>query len=566
MQRAWPLLVLCLAWLSSAPSANAYQLLFLPLSERTHMLVHLQLATELSSRNHSVYFITGDCLASFAEETAARMAPGARLHFIQYSLDCEHHERAKAAARLLNPLGEVAAIYKNVVGRADALLSDAALMQQLAALAPATDLLVGDVFSFGMLLASKLQLPHVDLDVGTAGPLWEPAMYGAEAGAAFVPAVGTFLPTDGMALWQRALNLAATTVMQAAVRAAFWHPRAALQRVIARHGLPQPWPYTKALLLLVNSNFATEPPRAVAPNTQYVGPLMPQPAQQLPPALGHFVDAAGPRGVVLISFGGTLQPPLAASRTLAAAMRGLPDVAFVWKLARADQAALAAEGTPLADLANVFVDEWLPQNDLLGHSRVRAFVTQGGYLSMSEAAYHGVPVVGLPFIPGQGELIRFAQDQGRAVRLPADSLVRGRSSTVTSALLAVLTEESYHAAAARVSERLRAARRPYRQVAADWVEYAAALRGHQPFLHPQKLHLAWHQQAMLDVLALYATAATAALWLCYRWLWWQSWRLAAAVSSCCAAAAGWQRRRQLCSVQAEVVLAQEPSAAGKKQA
>jgi hypothetical protein len=37
--------------------------------------------------------------------------------------------------------------------------------------------------------------------------------------------------------------------------------------------------------------------------------------------------------------------------------------------------------------------------------------SQGGFLSIAEAAYHGVPIVGLPLIAGQGELIRFAADQ-----------------------------------------------------------------------------------------------------------------------------------------------------------
>jgi hypothetical protein len=38
---------------------------------------------------------------------------------------------------------------------------------------------------------------------------------------------------------------------------------------------------------------------------------------------------------------------------------------------------------------------------------------QGGFLSIGEAAYHGVPIVGAPLLAGQGELIRFAADQVR---------------------------------------------------------------------------------------------------------------------------------------------------------
>ena len=43
--------------------------------------------------------------------------------------------------------------------------------------------------------------------------------------------------------------------------------------------------------------------------------------------------------------------------------------------------------------ANLKVVEWLPQNDLLGHEKTRAFVSHMGINGATEAAYHGVPIV-----------------------------------------------------------------------------------------------------------------------------------------------------------------------------
>jgi len=499
-----------------------YRLLFLPLSERTHMLVHLKLATVLAQRGHEVSFITPQCHEDFARQTASHMAPdGVTLQFVTYSMDCSYHEREKAAARVLSRLGEVAAIYRNVVGRADDILSDAALMQQLKAMAPHTDLLISDIFSFGMLLAAQLQLPHIDVDVGTAGSLWEPVLYGAEAATSFVPAVGTFFPTTGMGLWLRAANLVTTTVIRTLIRAAFWHPSSSLQQVVAKHNVPIKWPYTQALMVLVNSNFALEPPRAIPPNIQYIGPILPEPPQALQQNLDEFVSKAGPLGVVLVSFGGTLQAPLSTSRMLIRVIQALPDVQFVWKLTKGDQAALAADGS-LGHLSNAFISNWLPQNDLLGHPKVRAFLTQGGYLSIAEAAYHGVPVLGLPFIPGQGELIRFAADHGRAIHLPADTLTKGKTAAVVHALSELLGDGSYHKTAQVVSRRLQAVQRPYKEAAADWVEYAAAVKDDGPFLHPVKLWQPWYQQASLDtmlLLAALAVLAALAAWLLVQHLW-----------------------------------------------
>jgi hypothetical protein len=190
-------------------------------------------------------------------------------------------------------------------------------------------------------------------------------------------------------------------------------------------------------------------------------------------------------------------------------MSALQPVRFIWQVSKDLQDALAA-ATNVTQVQNVFLSEWLPQNDLLGHPQVRAFVTQGGYLSMAEAAYHGVPVLGVPFIPGQAELIRFAYDQGRGLFVSTAELQQGNAGPTVRALQQLLQDGSYRAAAQVVSRRLRAVQRPYRESAADLVEYAAAVKDDGPFLHPVKLQQQWYQQAMLDVLLLYAAAAAAA--------------------------------------------------------
>ena len=43
--------------------------------------------------------------------------------------------------------------------------------------------------------------------------------------------------------------------------------------------------------------------------------------------------------------------------------------------------------------SNLKILDWLPQNDLLGHKKTRAFVSHMGVNGATEAAYHGVPIV-----------------------------------------------------------------------------------------------------------------------------------------------------------------------------
>jgi len=67
---------------------------------------------------------------------------------------------------------------------------------------------------------------------------------------------------------------------------------------------------------------------------------------------------------------------------------------------------MSAEGVSIESLnvaANVKVITWAPQNDVLGHESVRAFVSHGGNNSIYEAAYHAVPTVVMPCVADQGE-------------------------------------------------------------------------------------------------------------------------------------------------------------------
>lgn len=55
------------------------------------------------------------------------------------------------------------------------------------------------------------------------------------------------------------------------------------------------------------------------------------------------------------------------------------------------------DGGKIKDLpANVRTAAWWPQQELLGHPKLRAFVSHGGLLSLHEAAYHGAPTLVLP--------------------------------------------------------------------------------------------------------------------------------------------------------------------------
>ncbi len=78
---------------------------------------------------------------------------------------------------------------------------------------------------------------------------------------------------------------------------------------------------------------------------------------------------------------------------------------------------------------------------------------QGGYLSMQEAGYHGVPVVGIPLTLGQGELVQHAADHGRGLLVPKEGLMSGDGRQLADALLEVVSNSSYKRQVRRLFEK-----------------------------------------------------------------------------------------------------------------
>ena len=66
--------------------------------------------------------------------------------------------------------------------------------------------------------------------------------------------------------------------------------------------------------------------------------------------------------------------------------------------------------------------KWLPQNDLLAHKEIRAFVSHAGHNSLFESGYHGVPMVAIPLFADQFVNAKKAVDFGLALSLNLETL------------------------------------------------------------------------------------------------------------------------------------------------
>ena len=65
---------------------------------------------------------------------------------------------------------------------------------------------------------------------------------------------------------------------------------------------------------------------------------------------------------------------------------------------------------------------WLPQNDLLAHKDIKAFVSHVGHNSLYESAYHGVPVVAVPLFADQFLNAKKAEQFGLGIAVDYDTM------------------------------------------------------------------------------------------------------------------------------------------------
>ncbi|KAF8065540.1 V2 [Scenedesmus sp. PABB004] len=229
-----------------------------------------------------------------------------------------------------------------------------------------------------------------------------------------------------------------------------------------------------------------EGPRPLAANQVVVGPGTPRAAHPLsPPAVAEFVGGA-PAGVVLVAVGTTPQAKLVLSPRdmleLAEAFALLAPTRVLWPF---KPTKALPDGLSLAEFTarlgpNTMLVEWADYNDVLGHANVVAAVSHGGWHSVLEAAFHGVPLLGMPFQFEQTENLLKLVRRGAAVMLPnAPTLRGGRNvsfdhAAVAATIREVVGQPSYAAAAAGLSRALRtysARRSPYDRTA-DEIERA----------------------------------------------------------------------------------------------
>ncbi|XP_025859304.2 UDP-glucuronosyltransferase 2A3 isoform X1 [Vulpes vulpes] len=253
----------------------------------------------------------------------------------------------------------------------------------------------------------------------------------------------------------------------------------------------------KAEIWLIRTYWDFEFPRPYLPNFEFVGGLHCKPAKPLPKEMEEFVQSSGEDGVVVFSLGSMVKNLTDEKANLiASALAQIPQK-VLWRY-KGNKPATLGTNTRLYD--------WIPQNDLLGHPKTKAFITHGGTNGIYEAIYHGVPMVGVPMFADQPDNIAHMKAKGAAVEVNINTMT---SADLLHALRTVINEPSYKENATRLSRIHHD--QPVKPLdrAVFWIEFVMRHKGAK-HLRPASHDLTWYQYHSLDVIGfLLACVATA---------------------------------------------------------
>ncbi|XP_006043544.1 UDP-glucuronosyltransferase 2B4 [Bubalus bubalis] len=254
----------------------------------------------------------------------------------------------------------------------------------------------------------------------------------------------------------------------------------------------------KAEMWLIRTYWDFQFPHPLLPNFEFVGGLHCKPAKPLPKEMEEFVQSSGENGIVVFTLGSMITNMTEErANTIASALAQIPQK-VLWRYSGKKPDTLGP---------NTRLYDWIPQNDLLGHPKTKAFITHGGTNGIYEAIYHGIPMVGIPLFADQPDNIAHMKAKGAAVSLDLETMA---TRDLLNALNEVINNPSYKKNVMWLSTIQRDQPMKPLDRAVFWIEFVMRHKGAK-HLRPAAHNLAWYQYHSLDVIGfLLACVATAA--------------------------------------------------------
>nr|XP_034364765.1 UDP-glucuronosyltransferase 2A2 isoform X1 [Arvicanthis niloticus] len=431
----------------------------------SHWLNIKILLEELVQRNHSVTVLASsetlfinsspDAFISF-EEIPVSYTKSKIDEIIEHmiALWLDHRPTPLTMWTFYKELGKLLATFYTINKQiCDGVLNNPTLMARLQK--GGFDVLIADpVTMCGELVALKLGIPFVYTLRFSPAFTVERHCGKIPAPVSYVPAALSEL-TDQMSFGERVKNTISYSLQDYIFKSYWGEWNSYYSRVLGR---PTTLCETmgKAEIWLMRTYWDFEFPRPYLPNFEFVGGLHCKPAKPLPKVLWRY------KGKIPATLG-----------------------------------------------SNTKLFDWIPQNDLLGHPKTRAFITHGGTNGIYEAIYHGIPMVGVPMFADQPDNIAHMKAKGAAVEVNMNTMT---SADLLNAVRTVINEPSYKENAVRLSRIHHD--QPVKPLdrAVFWIEFVMRHKGAK-HLRVAAHDLSWFQYHSLDVIGFLLTCMASAILL-----------------------------------------------------
>ncbi|XP_017110423.1 UDP-glucosyltransferase 2 [Drosophila elegans] len=162
------------------------------------------------------------------------------------------------------------------------------------------------------------------------------------------------------------------------------------------------------------------------------------------------------------------------------------------------------ENTP-GSSENILYSKWLPQDDILAHPNITLFITHAGKGGVTEAQFHGKPMLALPVFGDQPSNADIMQKQGFGLK---QSLLTLEEDSFRNGIREVLENPKYARAVRSFSNLYRDRPMSAQQTFIYWVEYVIRHRGAQHLQSPV-VHMSYIAVNNFDVYALFLVAIAA---------------------------------------------------------
>ncbi|EDV43000.2 uncharacterized protein Dana_GF16732 [Drosophila ananassae] len=381
-------------------------------------------------------------------------------------------------------------IYSMGLKMTEALLNDTSVLELMKS-NKTFDAVISEVFlnEAQLGLAEHFKAPLIVLSAVGAMPA-----HADLVGTSFTP---SYIPhallhfTDHMDLWERLVNFLFVTFTYS-IHKFFALPQheALYQKYFPDNKMDFYEMRRNTALVLVNEHASLNHPRPFSPNMIPVGGMHinRQPPQPLPENIRLFIEGAE-HGVIYCSLGSNVKSktlPLEKRRAFLETFGKLKQ-RVLWKFEESD-----LPGRP----DNVLISDWFPQNDILAHDKVIAFISHGGRLSILESIYHGKPFVGIPFFGDQFMIMAQAEQNGIGIALNYGDLT---ADILLAATKKILQDPKFTRNVRDMSDRFRDQPQTPLERAVWWVEHVTRHKGAK-YLKSAGQELNFFQYHSLDVL------------------------------------------------------------------